>query len=163
MLIFHSPRFDPQCPSNQGFAPARQCVRHHTGTAILALCIALGPWTLMLSLAGLLPKTAAAQESAKVPQRDNQEKPKPAANLQKASPARQAKASTAPKQGKSAAKSKAKAPSSTKSATTSGRSPEITRVIRPGIRPVLPAALAGLSFVGGVAVAATQSHHIDVP
>ncbi|NCV61805.1 MAG: hypothetical protein EBW52_10570 [Betaproteobacteria bacterium] len=100
MLIFHSPRFDPQCPSNQGFAPARQCVRHHTGTAILALCIALGPWTLMLSLAGLLPKTAAAQESAKVPQRDNQEnpdkrakqgkqdnlqKPKPAANLQKAS------------------------------------------------------------------------------
>ncbi|NDG57820.1 MAG: hypothetical protein EBX55_04995 [Betaproteobacteria bacterium] len=75
MLIFHSPRFDPQCPSNQGFAPARQCVRHHTGTAILALCIALGPWTLMLSLAGLLPKTAAAQESAKVPQRDNQENP----------------------------------------------------------------------------------------
>jgi len=132
----------------------------------------------MLSLAGLLPKTAAAQESAKVPQRDNQEnpdkrakqgkqdnlqKPKPAANLQKASPVRQAKASTAPKQGKSAAKSKAKAPSSTKSATTSGRSPEITRVMRPGIRPVLPAALAGLSFVGGVAVAATQSHHIDVP
>ena len=71
---------------------------------------------------------------------------KKGATGQKATTVQQAKS-------KPAASAKAKSP---------GQTPEITQVARPGIKPVIPAALAGLSLVGGVATASSQNNNIAV-
>ncbi|MFZ9710948.1 MAG: hypothetical protein ACO3A7_06065, partial [Burkholderiaceae bacterium] len=70
------------------------------------------------------------------------------------------KASTAPQKSK-AQKAKAKTASPAKP-KPAAQTLEIKRTARPSVRPVIPAALLGLSLVSGVTVAASQSNSITV-
>lgn len=116
---------------------------------------------LAIALLGqLMPATA--QTNPKPSEKPKQSQPSKAPNQasKPQKPAGAAKASIAAKSGpvqktksKSAASAKTKAPAPPA---------EITRVARPGVKPLLPASLAGLSLVGGVTVAASQSNSIAV-
>ena len=64
---------------------------------------------------------------------------------------------------KSVKKAKAKSATKKKSKQLAAKPVKIVQVTRPGIRPELPAALLGLSMVGGATVATSQSNSVPVP